>query len=76
MTTTPAPAPALAGQTVVAIGGSAGIGLLTQPGRSARRHRPGRGRAAVALYDRLGFRRAPEFDFDMAAPRGMVWAGR
>ena len=29
MTTTPAPAPALAGQTVVAIGGSAGIGLET-----------------------------------------------
>ena len=22
---------------------------------------------AIALYDRLGYRRAPEFDFDMAA---------
>ncbi|HEX3306314.1 MAG TPA: GNAT family N-acetyltransferase, partial [Streptosporangiaceae bacterium] len=25
---------------------------------------------AIALYDRLGFRRAPEFDFDMAAHYG------
>ena len=30
--------------------------------------------SAIALYERLGYRRAPEFDFDMAAHYGRIGA--